>query len=93
MNVCMVCVYVLCAHARVYTKHPLTHPFPASNNYKFYELPTREPNSAFCTSRFMTANHTRSCLYRLFSYFKNCIRLNSELWQRKGVPTLECEWV
>lgn len=95
MYVCMVCVCmcVLCAHARVYTKHPLTYPFPVPSNYKFYELPTREPNSAFCTSRFMTANHPRPCVYRLFCYFKNCIRLNSELRQRKGVPTLVCEWV
>ena len=62
MYVCMVCVCVLCAHARVYTKHPLTHPFPVPSNYKFYVLPMREPNAAFYASRFMTANHPRSCV-------------------------------
>jgi hypothetical protein len=52
----------------------------------------REPNTAFSTSRFMTANYPCSWVYRLFCYFKNWIRLNSELRQRKGVPTLVYEW-
>jgi hypothetical protein len=73
MYVCMhgVCVCVLCAHAHVYTKHPLPHHSPLPSNYKFSELPMREPNTAFSTSRFMTANHPRSCVYRLLSYFEN----------------------
>jgi len=85
--VCMQGVYVCVrAHAHVYTKHPLTHPFTFPSNYKFSELPMREPNTAFSTSRFMTANHPHSCVYRLFSYFKNWIRMNSGTTASKGRP-------
>ena len=81
-----------CARTCVY-KTSFNPPLPVTSNYKFSEIPMREPNTAFSTSRFMTANHPRPRVYRLFNYFKNWIRLNSKLRQRQGVPTLVCEWV